>query len=446
MSDKASKVSIKTSKSATVQKRTANHLEDAEGSAPKKVPKLFPIFEKSQPDGEDKTTYQWIKPSLGPQKTCLHGVNLTPEFRKKVAAFDLDGCLIQSSLFKRGTKGKAKEPPTFQWWKPIIPAKLKEVHDAGYSIVIITNQALRSATLEEWKKKIPLIAAAVPEVPFRLFAATAKDSYRKPIPGMWYELERMYAEKQVRIDMQNSFFVGDAAGRPSDLAGTDRKWALNVGIPFYTPEEYFLELPPAPYTLTGFHVSSLPTDLPRVTPTSTPIVPLTPNGPEIVLFVGYPSLGKSSFYREHFEPAGYVHINQDTLRTRDKCVKAAQEAVQEGKSCVVDNTNRNAETRKHYVDLAKRLRLPIRCFMFNGSMELAWHNNLYRAFNLPPSRAAKEPKRELLPYSAFTSFRAQFEEPTLEGGYAEIKKVNWVFEGDEEERRRWSMWLQIDGK
>lgn len=37
-------------------------------------------------------------------------------------------------------------------------------------------------------------------------------------------------------DKSSSFFVGDAAGRPTDFAGTDRKWALNVGIPFFTPE------------------------------------------------------------------------------------------------------------------------------------------------------------------------------------------------------------------
>lgn len=72
-----------------------------------------------------------------------------------------------------------------------------------------------------------------------------------------------------------SFFVGDAAGRPADFASTDRKWALNIGLPFYTPEvrpslmcsdiiytdieqEYFLDLPPAPYKLPGFRVSSLP--------------------------------------------------------------------------------------------------------------------------------------------------------------------------------------------
>ena len=38
------------------------------------------------------------------------------------------------------------------------------------------------------------------------------------------------------IDKQSSFFVGDAAGRKDDFSGTDRKWALNVDIPFRTPE------------------------------------------------------------------------------------------------------------------------------------------------------------------------------------------------------------------
>ena len=31
-----------------------------------------------------------------------------------------------------------------------------------------------------------------------------------------------------------------------------------------------------------------------------------------------------------------------------------------------------------------------RCFVFTGSIELAWHNNLYRAFNLPSLVAANE--------------------------------------------------------
>lgn len=46
--------------------------------------------------------------------------------------------------------------------------------------------------------------------------------------------------------MKESFYCGDAAGRPAkgkrkkDFSDTDRKFAINIGIKFYTPEMYFL--------------------------------------------------------------------------------------------------------------------------------------------------------------------------------------------------------------
>lgn len=73
---------------------------------------------------------------------------------------------------------------------------------------------------------------------------------------MWYELESLFAtdgivigtptQRALRVtsllragglsDRTTSFFVGDAAGRGGDFASTDRKWALNVDVPFFTPE------------------------------------------------------------------------------------------------------------------------------------------------------------------------------------------------------------------
>ncbi|PIL23691.1 hypothetical protein GSI_13440 [Ganoderma sinense ZZ0214-1] len=406
-------------------------------------PPVFPIFnnprQSTAPTHTTDSTFRWISPALGPKRSCLHGLSGHPKPSTKVAAFDLDGCLIESSFPKKGT------PPNFLWWRNLVPNKLKEAHQQGYSVVIITNQALRTTALvNDWKKKIPLIAAALPDVPFHIFAAIEKDGYRKPIPGMWYELHRIFAEQDVQIDVPNSFFVGDAAGRPNDHSSTDRKLALNIGIPFHTPEAYFLGLKEAAYTLPGFNVSTLPKDEPRLVPADPPL--LSAPSPELVLFVGYPALGKSLFFREHFAPAGYTHINQDTLKTRDKCVKAVGQALQEKQSVVVDNTNRDKQTRQYYTNLARKHKVPVRCIYFTGSIELAWHNNLYRALNLPPSLSSTEPKRGLLPYSAFTSFRENFEEPSVDEGFSEVRKVNWVFEGDEEARRRWNMWLQIDGK
>jgi bifunctional polynucleotide phosphatase/kinase len=163
-----------------------------------------------------------------------------------------------------------------------------------------------------------------------------------------------------------------------------------------------------------------------VTPTSSPILPTTPTQ-EVVLFVGYPCMGKSTFYRRYFQPAQYLHINQDTLKTREKCVKALQEAMKAGQSCVIGKIR---SITNHFLRLissqiiqivtlqhanfiwiyARRIIYQpgktvfvacvsfdlradifyIRCFLFDGSIELAWHNNLYRAFNMPPSSAPKE--------------------------------------------------------
>lgn len=90
------------------------------------------MFTKSAPATDQKTSFTW-GPALGSGKTCLHGTNLSPEPRPKVAAFDLDGCIIQSSFGNGSSKSKGKPvESTFQWWKPVVPKKLKEVHDEGY--------------------------------------------------------------------------------------------------------------------------------------------------------------------------------------------------------------------------------------------------------------------------------------------------------------------------
>jgi bifunctional polynucleotide phosphatase/kinase len=74
--------------------------------------------------------------------------------------------------------------------------------------------------------------------------------------------------------------------------------------------------------------------VPLFTPSSSPLLPHPPVQ-ELILFVGYPCLGKTTFFRQYFEAAGYLHINQDTLKTRDKCVKAVQAELKAGNKCVV---------------------------------------------------------------------------------------------------------------
>jgi hypothetical protein len=74
---------------------------------------------------------------------------------------------------------------------------------------------------------------------------------------------------------------------------------------------------------------------------------------EIVVLVGYPACGKTTFTRNNFVGAGYAHVNQDMYKTKEKCVVAAQDAVSRGESVVIDNTNGVRDTRKLYIDIAK---------------------------------------------------------------------------------------------
>ena len=123
---------------------------------------------------------------------------------------------------------------------------------------------------------------------------------------------------------------------------------MNLKIPFSTPEEYFLGDPPANYTLGGFnpldYISNFtpsPKEVSNVMTTEAvtrpPTVPLInpASSVEVILFVGSPAAGKSTFFRNHLLPMGYTRINQDTLKTRDRCVAEASTLLSQKASVVI---------------------------------------------------------------------------------------------------------------
>ena len=62
------------------------------------------------------------------------------------------------------------------------------------------------------------------DIPLSIYAATQYDEYRKPWTGMWREFVDDYDldVDDTRVDLEGSFFVGDAAGRPGDHSCVDR--------------------------------------------------------------------------------------------------------------------------------------------------------------------------------------------------------------------------------
>ena len=82
----------------------------------------------SKSGASSESLFQWLKP-LGPKKTCLYGVNLTPTASPKVAMFDLDGTIIVSAYGKG--QPKKNRHASFTWWHKNVVKKLEEVHNDG---------------------------------------------------------------------------------------------------------------------------------------------------------------------------------------------------------------------------------------------------------------------------------------------------------------------------
>ncbi len=75
--------------------------------------------------------------------------------------------------------------------------------------------------------------------------ACVKDGYRKPNIGMWNYTEYALCGSQpesgvpLRLARQESFFVGDAAGRKSDHSDADIGFAKRVKMTFFDEDVFF---------------------------------------------------------------------------------------------------------------------------------------------------------------------------------------------------------------
>jgi len=240
--------------------------------------------------------------------------------------------------------------------------------------------------------------------------------------------------------MDSSFYIGDAAGRAEgwengrkkDFSCSDRKFAANVGIKFQTAEEFFLDQSPAAFDWGGFDPHSI-VDAKEICEGG--VESLSSDSQEMVLFVGYPAAGKSTFAKTHLIPKGYIHINRDTLKTQEKCQKVAASALDEGKSVVIDNTNGDPSVRKEYIFLAKDRGVPVRCFWFQTSFELAQHLNYFR-------ERLTDGESHHVPRVGYATFKKYFQEPTLAEGFTQIKKINFVTHfSSEKAKEMFKMWV-----
>jgi bifunctional polynucleotide phosphatase/kinase len=154
---------------------------------------------------------------------------------KKVAAFDIDNTII---VTKSG-KNFATNTSDWKWFDKCVPERLRELHKDGYRVVFLTNQGgieKKNTTFKDLKTKFEAMLTEL-DIPVFIFIATGETHYRKPSTEMW-EFFSSECNQSEKLDLAQSFYIGDAAGRPKawaigkkkDFSCADRMFAHNLNI------------------------------------------------------------------------------------------------------------------------------------------------------------------------------------------------------------------------
>lgn len=152
---------------------------------------------------------------------------------------DLDGTIIQ-------TKSGKTFPKNVDDWEfiPGVLARIREAHDFGFPIYIVTNQGgiskgyIRASDLET---KLENIVYAIKdqceisqdnEIAYR-YCGTMGSYFHKPNPGMAYDLAL-----EDGLMLHKSIMVGDASGLPGNHSDSDLVFAENINATYIDVNEF----------------------------------------------------------------------------------------------------------------------------------------------------------------------------------------------------------------
>nr|CDS25821.1 bifunctional polynucleotide [Hymenolepis microstoma] len=339
----------------------------------------------------------------------------------KVLALDLDGTIITTA------SGKVFAANVNDWklLSPKIPSILKNYIDDGFAIVIISNQGGLAKDsdrrIPEFKTKFNAIGAKL-GIPLRAYFSIFDDYLRKPRIGMWETLES--DNDGIEINRNESIYCGDAAGREArgktkkDHSHCDRLFALNVGITFRTPEElwdgnyaaYFTY--PLLFDVTKFRDSFDES----VDPVPSALKDL--KSPVLVIMVGFPASGKSTFCSQYLQNMTFQIVSRDTIKDMKKCVEKCQDLLKSGLSVVIDNTNVDIASRSPFLKVAKNLTIPAYACVLKTSLDHARHNEIFRQITCKGHSKISS--------MVFNMMKNKYQAPTKEEGFTNIFEIPFI--------------------
>ena len=136
---------------------------------------------------------------------------------------------------------------------------------------------------------------------------------------------------------------------------------------------------------------------------------------EVVLLVGPPCSGKTTFAKKHLVAHGYTHVSEERVGDRGRCVTLARDALRRGQRVVVDNPNPDVETRAMYAQLAAATEAACRCFWVA--------TDVVAAEQLSKRRRQRDPTARSIPGTVFAAYTTKFVAPSMAEPFAEILAV-----------------------
>lgn len=314
--------------------------------------------------------------------------NYKTNINKDIVLFDLDDTLIKFNL--------KSSDYSLMYLNTI--EKLKEL-STDNNILIISNQKQlnKKEMYDVFMKKIEKLFTNI-NISIEIYISIKNDKYRKPNTGLYYKFRQKYIG-------HIKYYCGDALGRKGDFSDTDLKFALNLNIPIRSPEEVFI----------NNAIETRYIRYPRLNKKQCKFEYVSKRK-EMIIMVGYPGSGKSTIANTIFEEAfckdiPYKIINRDTLKTIQKCIKETITALKYNMSVIIDNTNPSKESRKIFIDIAKKYNYKVKAIIINTSYLESLHRNYYRhiKYNKP-----------LIPEIAYRIFKSKYEPPILKEGIDSI--------------------------
>lgn len=143
---------------------------------------------------------------------------------------------------------------------------------------------------------------------------------------------------------------------------------------------------------------------------------------DIAMIVGYPAAGKSSLAKEYID-RGYTYLNRDTVGGKIlDLVPLMETAINKQENVILDNTFPTIESRKAFIDCAKKYKASIVCEWLTTSIEDAQFNACMRMMDrkgkiLSAAEMKAEKSPNLFPPVVLFKYKKEFQKPTNAEGF-----------------------------